>query len=39
MKSLGVVAGRHHQCGCGVWSDAEDLEELGDGGDEEGFDP
>ena len=39
MQPLGVVAGRHHQCGCGVGSDAEDVEELRDGGDEECLDP
>ena len=39
MQPLGVVAGRHHQCGCGVWPDAEEVEEFWHGGDEERFDP
>ena len=38
MQSVGVVAGRHDQCGCGVGSDAEDVEEVGHGGDEERLD-
>ena len=35
----GLSPGRHHQCGCGVGSHAEEIEELGHGGDEERFDP
>jgi hypothetical protein len=38
MQPLWVVAGRHHQCGRGVWSDSEDVEKLGDGGGEKYFD-
>ena len=39
MEALGVVAGRHDEGRRGVGTDAEELEEVGHGGDEEGFDP
>ena len=39
MQPLGIVAGCHHQGGCSVGSDAEDVEEIGHGGDEERLDP
>ena len=39
MQALGVVAGRHDQCRGGVGTDAEELEEIGHGGDEKGLDP
>ena len=40
MKSLRVVAGGHDEGGHGVGSDSEEeFEEVGHGGDEEGFDP
>ena len=39
MEALGVVAGGHDECGRGVRTDAEEAQQIGDGGDEEGFDP
>ena len=39
METFGVVAGRHDQCCRRVGTDAEELEQVGNGGDEEGFDP
>ena len=39
MEPLGVVAGRHHECGCGVGSDAEEIQQLGRGDHEERLNP
>jgi hypothetical protein len=39
MEALGVVTGGHHECGHGVGTDPEQLEEVGDGGDEQCLDP
>ena len=38
MQPVGVVAGRHHQCGCGVGTHSEEVQQIGDGGDEERLD-
>ena len=39
METLGIVTGGHDQCGCGVGTDAEEAEQIGDGGDKQCFDP
>ena len=39
MQPLGVVTGRHHQCGGGVGADTEEVEQIRDSGDQEGLDP
>jgi hypothetical protein len=39
MEALGVVAGRHDQSRRRVGTDAEEVQQIGHGGDEEGVNP